>query len=292
MIKVLITGANSFVGKNFIQNSQYKNIDEICLINNIVEDINFSYFDAVLHVAAIVHQTEKIAEKKYFRVNCDLAVEVAMKAKKQGVKHFVFLSTVKVYGDYHPEKGIWKEDSECNPSDSYGRSKYAAEKALSLLVDDSFAVSIIRPPLIYGVGVRANMLSIIKLIDRFPILPLGKIRNKRSFTSIENLVQLIDRVLEKRISGVFLAMDDKPLSTTELAIIIAKHMKKRVWLFPLPGFVVFIGKNVLPGIFDRLYGSFEIDNTQTRKLLDYSPALSSDNGIKKMVLAYLNEKKK
>jgi nucleoside-diphosphate-sugar epimerase len=207
--KIKITGANSFVGKSFIENSRYDNINEICLINNKVEDINLANEDVVLHVAAIVHQTEKIAEEKYFEVNCDLALEVAKKAKQQGIKHFVFLSTVKVYGDYHPEKGVWSENSECEPNDSYGKSKYAAEKALIELIDDSFTVSIIRPPLIYGIGVKANMLSIIKLIDKFPLLPLGKIENKRSFTSIENLVQLIDRVIEKRVSGVFLAMDDK-----------------------------------------------------------------------------------
>lgn len=291
MTKILITGANSFLGQNIISNSRNKEIDEVCLIKNKVEDINFSVYDVVVHVAAIVHQTTKISEDEYFKINTDLCIEVAKEAKNQGVKQFIFISTVKVYGEFRPERGIWNEDAICEPDDSYGKSKYAAEVKLNELIDNNFAVSIIRPPLIYGVGVKANMLSIIKLIDKFPILPLGGIKNKRSFTSIENLVQLIDVVIEKHISGVFLGMDDKPLSTTELSKIIAKHLNKKRYFFALPKFIVAIGNKLIPSIFDRLYGSFEIDNTLTRTSLEYTPHLSSDEGIKKMVMAYLKDKK-
>ena len=292
MTKILITGANSFLGKNFAENSQIKNIDEVCLIKNTLQDISFSKYDVVLHVAAIVHQTQKIPESQYIKVNTDLCLEVAREAKKQGVKQFVFISTVKVYGEFKPERGIWTEDAVCEPDDSYGKSKYLAEIGLKELIDDNFTVSIVRPPLIYGVGVKANMLSLIKLVDRFPLLPLGGINNKRSFTSIENLVQLIDEVIEKRISGVFLAMDNRPLSTTELTKIIARHLNKKPLLITLPKFIVSVGKKLASSIFDRLYGSFEIDNRITRKTLGYQPKLSSDQGLKKMVLAYLEEKKK
>ena len=290
MIKILITGANSFVGKNFIKNSKYQTIEEVSLIENSIEKIDFSSFDVVLHVAAIVHQSKKISEMEYFKVNRDLCIDVAKKAKNSGVGHFIFISTVKVYGEYSPSKGTWNENAVCEPDDPYGQSKYAAEQGLKELGDKNFIVSIIRPPLIYGAGVRANMLSIIKLVDKFSVLPLGRVQNKRSFTAVENLVALIDKIIETKSSGIFIAMDDKPLSTTELVLLIAKALDKRIYLFPLPKFIVKIGKVLMPKVFDRLYGSFEIDNTYTRKILGYTPVISSEEGIMHMVKAYIASK--
>lgn len=291
MTKILITGANSFVGKNFTDKSSFTNVDEICLINNNVGNIDFVNYDVVLHVAAIVHQTKSIPESTYYQVNTNLCLDVALQAKKMGVKQFIFISTVKVYGEFDKEKGPWTENSQCYPNDPYGKSKYAAEKELMKLNDEHFTVSIIRPPLIYGKGVKANMLSIIKLVDNYRILPLGGINNKRSFTSIENLVYLIDLAIEKRKSGVFLAMDKKSLSTTELTQIIAEQLNKNVKLLTLPGFVVSIGNIILPSIFSRLYGSFEIDNSLTCKTLEYHPKYSTTEGIKSMLDAYLTKKK-
>jgi UDP-glucose 4-epimerase len=141
------------------------------------------------------------------------------------------------------------------------------------------------------VGVKANMLSIIKLVDKFPVLPLANVKNKRSFTAIENLVALIDLTIEKQASGLFIAMDDKALSTTELTLHIAKALHKNIHLFSLPGFIIRTGKSILPRIFDRLYGSFEIDNSYTRKSLGYSPVISSEEGIKHMVEAHLLAKR-
>lgn len=292
MTKILITGANSFVGKNFLNNSVNEHINEVCLIKNKVEDIDFSNYDVILHLAAIVHQTKTIPESEYFKINTDLCLNVAKKAKKDGVKQFVFMSSVKVYGEYSPNNRVWNEISECTPNDSYGKSKYAAELGLMELKDKSFNVSVIRPPLIYGIGVKANMLNLIKLIDRIPVIPLDKINNKRSLTSIENLVQLIDKVIDKNISGVFLAMDEFPLSTTELSRIIIKSLGKNVKLFELPKILKKIGKKIFPGVFERLYGSLEVENTITKNSLSYVPKLSTEEGIKKMVKAYLEEKNK
>ena len=207
-------------------------------------------------------------------------------AKKAGVKQFIFLSSVKVYGAFNPSSGPWNEDSICNPDDSYGKSKYEAEIALRKLEDANFTVSIVRTPLVYGVGVKANMLSILRLVDRFPILPLAKVSNKRSFTSAENLVAFLDRIIEKRASGVFIAMDENPLSTTELVNSISKYLNKKVFLFQMPDLFVEVGKKLVPKVFDRLYGSFEMDNSKTLKTLDFKPPYSTEEGIKKMVEAY------
>jgi len=283
MTKILITGANSFVGSNFMKFSAYKNINEISLIDNNVEHIDFSDYNVILHVAAIVHQSKKIPER-------DLCIDIAKKAKKSGVGHFIFISTVKVYGEYNPSKGTWNEHAVCEPDDPYGKSKYAAEQGLKELEDENFIVSIIRPPLIYGAGVRANMLSIIKLVDKFPVLPLKRVQNRRSFTAVENLVALIDKIIETKSSGIYIAMDDKPLSTTELVLLIAKALNKRIYLFKLSKFIINIGKVVMPKIFDRLYGSFEIDNSFTRKKIEYKPVITSEEGIRRMVEAYKLDK--
>jgi UDP-glucose 4-epimerase len=286
MARVLITGANSFVGRNYIKFSQNKEIDEVSLIDTEPENVNFSNYDAVLHLVAIVHQSKKISEKEYFRVNKDLCLRTANEAKKAGVKQFVFLSTVKVYGKYIPGLGAWNESSICEPEDAYGKSKYAAEIDLKLLEDENLTISIIRTPLVYGENVKANMLSIITLVERFPALPLGNIDNKRSFTSVENLVAFIDRIIEKKASGVFIAKDEKALSTTELVNYISKYLNKRIILVSIPKFIVKICTYIYPKIFDRLYGSFEMENEQTLKQLDFRPPLSVEEGIKKMILDY------
>ena len=204
MAKILIIGANSFVGKNYIKYSKNTDVKEVSLIENLPEEIDFKGYDVILHLVAIVHQSKKIDEKEYFRVNKDLCIRTAQKAKADGVKQFVFLSTVKVYGKYDAKEGPWNEKSKCNPDDAYGKSKYAAEIELKKLEDQNFTVSIVRTPLVYGENVRANMRSFIKLVEKVPILPLGNVENKRSFTSVENLVAFIDRIIEKRASGVFI----------------------------------------------------------------------------------------
>lgn len=283
MPNILITGANSFVGTSFRRFSKIKDIHEVDMIKNKPEDIDFTGTDVVLHVAAIVHQTKNIHELEYFRVNRDMAVEVAKLAKQTGVKQFVFLSTVKVYGEFKPGMSTWNEETECIPVDDYGKSKYEAEKGLEKLQSPEFSVSIVRTPLVYGKGVRANMLNIIKLVRLLPILPLGGIQNKRNFTYIENLVGFIDRVIERNASGIFIAMDDGTLSTTHLVKIISAALNKKRVLFRIPGFLLKAGKAVLPVIFDRLYGSFELNNNKTREILNYCPPVSSEEGVRRTV---------
>src|SRR4030043_647629 len=188
MIRILITGKNSFVGKNFQKLSKFKNVNEVSLIESRPEDIDFENYDVVIHLVAIVHQARSIPSEEYFRINRDLCVKVAKIAKEAHVKQFIFLSTVKVYGQFGPGSEPWNEYSECYPDDSYGKSKYEAEMDLRKLEDDDFVVSIIRTPLVYGEGIRANMLNIIKLVKSSYVLPFKDVRNLRCFTSAENLV--------------------------------------------------------------------------------------------------------
>lgn len=291
MVKILITGANSFVGTNFRKFSQYRDIDEVSLLDKKPEDIEFGIYNVVLHLAAIVHQSRKIGEEEYFRVNRDLCLRVAEHSKKCGIRQFIFLSTLKVYGGFVKGTSLRNEDSECFPDDAYGKSKYAAEIDLKKLEDEHFTVSIIRTPLVYGEGVKANMISLVKLVDLFPVLPFGKIENRRNFTYAENLVGYIDRIIEKSASGVYIIMDNKAHSTTELVNNIADSLGKKVYLFKTPQILLRLCSFFVPNKLDRLFGSLEFENTKTRKELDYNPPFSTQDGIKRMVLFYLDHKK-
>jgi nucleoside-diphosphate-sugar epimerase len=292
MIKILITGANSFIGSHYFKLSNHSVVNEVSLIKNKPKDIEFSGIDVVLHVAGIVHQIKSIHEEIYYQVNTNITTEVAKLAKEAGVKQFVFMSTVKVYGEFKEGMKTWNEETECMPEDNYGKSKFKAEQELMKLNCNDFIVSIIRTPLVYGDGVKANMANIIKLVQKFPILPLNKIHNKRSFTYIGNLVAFIDRIVELKICGVFIVKDESEISTTELVLLIAKYMNKKLILFKMPDFIISTGKKIFPKIFYRLFGSFELENNHTLKILDFHPPYSTEDGIRKMVNNLMKKKQK
>jgi nucleoside-diphosphate-sugar epimerase len=291
MTKILITGSNSFVGKSIIEYSKNRDISEISLIDNKPEEINFKDIEIVIHLAAIVHQYKKTPENEYYQVNRDLTLRVAECSKKGGVKQFIFLSTFKVYGDIIPPDMILNENSPCFPADAYGKSKREAELGLIKLEESSFIVSIIRTPLVYGIGVKANMLSLLNLVYRFPILPFAEMNNSRCYTYTENLVGFIDRIIEIKASGIFIAMDQKPLSTTKLVEYISKYFDKKIYLFRMPMILINIIAHFYPGIANSLYGSFESDNRKTLERLMFKSPYSSEEGVKKMVLAYKKSKK-
>jgi UDP-glucose 4-epimerase len=290
MPKILLTGSNSFVGNNYRRLSSYSDIDEISLHNVNLENIPFDKYDVIIHLAAIVHQSKNITQEYYFKINRDLCLNVARHAKLNGVRQFVFLSTIKVYGNSASDTGFWDENSVCFPDDDYGRSKYEAEIGLRKLEDVNFKVSLIRTPLVYGNGVKANMLNIIKLIDRFPFLPFAKIENKRNYTYVKNLVGFIDRIIDLRASGIFIAMDERAISTTELINFISVYLERKVVLFRIPGFIKKAGLFFFPAVFKRLFESLQFNNNQTIMQLSYKPPYSIEDGFKEMISFYKAQK--
>ena len=260
---ILVTGSNGYLGSSFID--QYKdkyNFQKFSLLNQKLEDIDFNGVDAVLHCAALVHQKQEHSYEKYYEVNVEYPVSLASMAKEKGVKQFVFISTIAVYGE---DEEVLNENSACNPVTPYGKSKLEAEKQLLELNDDSFVVSIIRAPMVYGKDAPGNIDSLVKLVKKVPVIPLGGICNKRSFVSIQNLCYLVDAVIgatEVARPNIFLACDDEPLSTTRLIELIAKSLDKKVYLIKIPFFETFL-KLLKPSFHKRLYGSLEVDNTLT-----------------------------
>ena len=162
----MITGASGFVGSNFIKKYREKyNIIPVCLIEKKPEELDYTGVDCILHLAALVHQMNGAPEEKYYDINTELTRKLVTKAKDSGVRHFVFYSTIKVYGydgDLYDHNLKLNEETPCRPKDPYGASKYEAEKLLKDLIDENFKVAIIRPPMIYGPGVKGNMQSLIK----------------------------------------------------------------------------------------------------------------------------------
>lgn len=285
---LMITGASGFIGTNFIERYKDKyNIVPVDLLKIKPEEIEFKDVDTVLHLAALVHQMNGAPREKYFEVNTELTKKIAEAAKKNKVKHFVFYSTVKVYGydgDLYNHNFILNEYSPCNPvNDPYGESKWEAEKILREMESDDFIVSVIRPPMVYGKGVKGNMESLIKLVKKLPILPFNYTRNRRSFVNIDNLLYLTSLVIDKEKEGIFLPLDEKPLSLKEMIEGIEEGLKiKRIKLPMIEPFFWILTK-IKPNIMVRLYGSLQFDNSGTKEKLEYIPLVSYEEGIKNML---------
>jgi UDP-glucose 4-epimerase len=285
--RILIIGKNSFIGKNFREYSRHSLVDEVDAKAIKPEELDFEGYDVVLHLAALVHQSTSIGWEEYARVNTKLPIDMAIKAKMAGVEQFIFMSTSKVYGKYNPAIGSWTENSPCNPTNFYGISKRQAEVELAKLNDRNFNVSIIRTPMVYGKGVKANMLSLIKLVDRIPVLPFKGIHNRRSLTFVGNLAAFIDRIIELNAKGVFIAMDSYSPSMEELVHSIAVSLGKRPKLFYPGNLALNLSKKIFSGYYDRLYSDEVLDNSNTLNLLSFTPPFNLDKGIKETVDFYL-----
>ncbi len=264
-MKLLITGASGFVGSYFIKKygPDYE-IKTFSFLKDDFESLDCSGVDVVFHLSALVHQMGGASAEEYEKVNVIQTLKLAKKAKESGVKQFVFMSTVKVYGEETNTK--YTENSICNPEDEYGKSKLKAERELLKLEDESFRVSIVRTPIVYGYGVKANIRSLVSLVSKVPVLPFGGIDNRRSMVYVGNLCHLVDVVIEQQEAGIFLASDDEPLSTTKLIELIAKNLNKKVYLIKIPFFESLL-KTLKPSFHKRLYGSLEVDNTLTMQRL-------------------------
>ncbi len=280
-MNILLTGSTGFVGSYFKNHySGEYTIDTFSFLNNDLSDLDLTQIDVVVHLSALVHQMGGASTEEYRNVNVTQTLELAQKAKQSGVKHFIFMSTVKVYGE--ETDTVYREDTPCHPQDAYGKSKLEAEKGLQELENDIFKVSIIRTPIVYGEGVKANILNFIKLIKKIPVLPFGDIQNRRSMVYIGNLSAIIARIIKTGRSGIFLAADDRAVSTTELVQLFAGALHKKVFLLSVPFFPLLL-KQLKPSFYKRLYESLEVDNTLTKEKLGFSNSYSVEEGIKLMI---------
>ncbi|MBS1565911.1 MAG: NAD-dependent epimerase/dehydratase family protein [Bacteroidetes bacterium] len=243
--------------------------------------MDLSGIDVILHLAGKAHQMEPIEDKIYFDVNYELTRELALRAREQGVKQFIYISSTKVYGD--DIKETLNESSPCHPDDAYGASKLKAEEFVLSLNAPGFTVAVLRPPVVYGPEVKGNIIRLLHLSDKNYPLPFGSSGNARSMVYVDNLVAIIDRIIEKSATGIFVAGDAKPLATDELIGMIRRQLGKPKRLVSVPGPLRSLIKMWKPALYTRLFGSFVVDNTSTNRRLDFTPPYSSEQGIASMV---------
>lgn len=241
MKRILITGANSYIGTSFETYIKTKFpydycVDTVDMIDGSWRNKSFSSYDVVYHVAGIAHSDSgKISaekEKLYRSVNTDLTIETAKKAKEEGVKQFIFMSSSIVYGDSAPigKKKVISKDTPVSPANCYGDSKVQAEKGLIPLSDESFKVVILRPPMIYGKGSKGNFPMLEKMARKLPFFP--KIENERSMLYVGNLVEFVRLMIANEEQGLFWPCNREYSNTSELIREIAKCHGKRIKLLP------------------------------------------------------------
>lgn len=261
MKRILITGANSYIGTSFEKylKDNFPNeyiIDTVDMIDGSWREHSFAEYDSVFHVAGIAHQKEtKNNAALYYKVNRDLAVETANKAKKDGVKQFIFLSSMSVYG---LETGVIDKETLPKPKSNYGISKWEAEQQISTLSDDNFRVCVLRPPMVYGKGCKGNFNGVAKLVKGLPFFP--RIKNQRSMIYIDNLSSFVKMCVDLQLKGVFFPQNRAYVSTMEMALGIADAMNKKIFFEFLTGWGVGILRIFFPPA-RKGFGSLIYSNT-------------------------------
>ncbi|WP_105157887.1 NAD-dependent epimerase/dehydratase family protein [Streptococcus suis] len=233
MKRVLITGANSYIGTSFevyVKNKDSNfEIDTLDLLDPNWEEFDFSGYDSLFHVAGIAHFSKDESQKQlYYDVNTELTYKVASKAKLSNVQQFIFMSSIIVYGDSSSSERIITRETVPTPSDFYGDSKWQAEKKLLGLANDDFKIVIVRPPMIYGKGSKGNYPRLAKLARTLPIFP--KFSNKRSMLHIDNLCAFIESVIIAGEQGVFFPQNKEYVCTSDLVKRIAVSHGKKIYL--------------------------------------------------------------
>ena len=267
MKKILITGANSYIGTSFegYLRSNYENnysIATVDMIDGGWREMDFSGYDTVFHVAGIAHSDNgKISaekEKLYYAVNTDLTIEVAKKAKTDGVKQFVFMSSAIVYGESAPigKTKIITRDTPVAPANCYGDSKVQAEKGILPLSEENFKVVVLRPPMIYGKGSKGNYPVLAKFAKKLPFFPY--VKNQRSMLYIENLCEFVRLMVENEEHGIFWPQNAEYSNTSELVKMIASAHGKKVRLLKGFGWALKILSHCT-GIVNKAFGSLSYD---------------------------------
>ena len=276
MMKILITGANSYIGTSFeTYISKWPDdfrVDTVDMEDDSWREQSFAGYDAVFHVAGIAHSdVGNVSDERralYYRVNADLAIETARKAKADGAGQFIFMSSAIVYGN---SAGVGKikvitRDTPVAPANFYGDTKVKAEQGILPLDDDNFKVVVLRPPMVYGPGSKGNYPVLAKLARKLPVFP--KVNNQRSVLYVENLTEFIRLMIVNREHGVFWPQNAEQVSTTQLASLIARAHGKKL---PVIGGVTWALKCLahVTALVDKAFGSLSYDPQISQYREDY-----------------------
>lgn len=252
MKRVLITGANSFVGDNvrryILDTSKEFEIDVVDTMNDSWRNADFAKYDTVFHVAGIAHVDPKPEMATlYYKVNRDLTIVIAGYAKERGVKQFIYMSSAIVY---HASKSLMGSvkalQTEPKPNDFYGDSKLQAEIGLRALENESFKICILRPPMIYGPGNKGNLPRLGWLATKVPVFPAW--HNKRSMLFVDNLAEFVKQIILRNLHGTFFPQNAELVDTVEIVRYFAKEYNHKIWITKLLNPFVWLFSFILPVI--------------------------------------------
>jgi nucleoside-diphosphate-sugar epimerase len=310
-MRVLVTGATGFVGRTLAKELRartgYSVHTSVRRSNHSVDGLAQSTFvcelapetdwtqvvsgtDVVVHTAARVHvMNDKAVDPpaEFRRVNVDGTLNLARQAASAGVRRFVFISSIKVNGEVTLAGHPFAADDVPAPQDAYGISKLEAEQGLKqIAVETGMAVVVIRPPLVYGPGVRANFQTLLRTVAWGLPLPLGSVDNRRSLVALDNLVDFIVTCIDhpRAANQTFMVSDGEDISTPELIRRMAHAMGRPARLIPMPVWLLKAGATMLGkrDMVQRLLGSLQVDIEKASRLLDWRPPISLDQGLKKV----------
>lgn len=275
MKNILITGANSYIGTSFEQwVRKYPDkylVNTIDLKDSTWKEKSFLNFDIVFHVAGIAHvSTNRRKKDIYYEINQNLSIETAKKAKAEGVKQFIFMSSIIVYGDSSSKKMMINSDTLPKPSNFYGDSKLKAEEGIMSLRDDEFKVVILKPPMIYGKRSKGNYPKLAKAAKKLPLFP--DIDNERSMLHIDNLCEFIKIMIDQEEVGFFFPQNKEYVKTSEMVKLIAEIHGKKIRLTrvfnPLLKFlgtrIKFINRIFGNLVYEKSMSNYEKANYQIR----------------------------
>ena len=281
MKKVLITGANSYIGvsfENYVKehyNSEL-DVDTVDMIDGSWREKDFSLYDIVFHVAGIAHaDVGKVTEEvkaRYYAVNTDLAIETCKKAKTEGVKQFVFMSSAIVYGDSAPygKKKRITSDTEPQPANFYGDSKWQADKGVRELENDEYMVTVLRPPMIYGKGSKGNYQLLATMAKKLPIFP--NVQNERSMLYIDNLCELLAQIMIRGERGVFWPQNGEYTRTSEMVKYIAEAVGHEIFISKAFNCIVCMASHIqgkIGGMTDKAFGNMIYDQSMSTYDFEY-----------------------
>lgn len=285
MRKILITGANSYIGVSFEKymekfGDEYL-VDTVDMLGDEWENKDFSPYDVVFHVAGIAHSDNgKIPPEKeelYRKVNFELAVKTAKKAKAEGVRQFIFMSSAIVYGASAPigKKKVITKETAPSPANYYGESKLLAEQGISELQSDHFKTVVLRPPMIYGKGCKGNYQTLVKFAKKLPFFPY--VANERSMLYVGNLTAFVKLMIDKEESGVFFPQNEEYTNTSLMVkTIAAAHGRKLRLIKGFTPLIKFTG--LFTGLVNKAFGNLTYDRTLAYP--DFKPEFGLEESIK------------
>lgn len=312
-LHILVTGAHGLIGRALCDTLTVAGFEVLPAVRNsfdkssiAVGDISgvtdwtgvlSSRVDAVVHLAAKVHDMnaeDSVSRARYYEVNTEGTLNLARQCAEQGVRRFVFLSTVKVMGE--GKSGVYSLDDDPAPQGAYAESKWLAEQGLADIASQTgMEIVVIRPPLVYGPQVRANFISLMKVIDKGLPLPFGAIQNTRSLIYIGNLIDAITACVQhpSAVGKTFFVSDGEDVSTPELARKIASALGKKARLLSVPVSLMQVAGLVMgkKSAVDRVAGSFAIDRSLIRNELGWEPPYSMQYGLDMTARWFLDAKK-